>query len=62
VDAALLQFQQGCWLKTKTGGVVNLRLRMKLGAHMSTSGGVWKALQRGQSIHCEVVVQIFVKS
>jgi len=26
---------------------------------MSTSGGVWKALQRGCSIHCEVV-QVFV--
>ena len=34
---------------------------MKLGAHMSTSGGVWKALERGQSIGCEAV-QIFVKS
>ena len=28
---------------------------------MSTSGGVWKALQRGTSIGCEVV-QIFVKN
>jgi deoxyribonuclease-4 len=34
---------------------------MKLGAHMSTSGGVWKALERGHSIGCEAV-QIFVKS
>ena len=34
---------------------------MKLGAHMSTSGGVWKALQRGADIHCEIV-QIFVKN
>jgi deoxyribonuclease-4 len=34
---------------------------MKLGAHMSTSGGVWKALERGRSIGCEAV-QIFVKS
>src|SRR5438552_3454018 len=34
---------------------------MKFGAHMSTSGGVWKALQRGTSIGCEVV-QIFVKN
>ena len=34
---------------------------MKFGAHMSTSGGVWRALQRGRSIHCEVV-QIFVKN
>jgi deoxyribonuclease-4 len=35
--------------------------RMKFGAHMSTSGGVWKALQRGRSIQCEIV-QIFVKN
>jgi deoxyribonuclease IV len=28
---------------------------------MSTSGGVWKALERGRSIHCEVV-QVFVKN
>jgi deoxyribonuclease-4 len=34
---------------------------MKVGAHMSTSGGVWKALERGRSIDCEVV-QIFVKN
>ncbi|HWW00486.1 MAG TPA: deoxyribonuclease IV [Candidatus Acidoferrum sp.] len=34
---------------------------MKFGAHMSTAGGVWRALQRGSSINCEVV-QIFVKS
>jgi sugar phosphate isomerase/epimerase len=34
---------------------------MKFGAHMSTSGGVWKALERGSSIHCDVV-QIFVKN
>ena len=34
---------------------------MKFGAHMSTGGGVWKALQRGASIGCEVV-QIFVKN
>ena len=34
---------------------------MKFGAHMSTSGGVWKALQRGRSIQCEVV-QVFVKN
>lgn len=34
---------------------------MKFGAHMSTSGGVWKALERGGSIHCDVV-QIFVKN
>jgi len=34
---------------------------MKFGAHMSTGGGVWKALQRGAEIHCEIV-QIFVKN
>ena len=34
---------------------------MKFGAHMSTSGGAWKALERGRSIGCEVV-QIFVKN
>src|SRR5580765_2897756 len=34
---------------------------MIFGAHMSTSGGVWKALQRGTSIGCDVV-QIFVKN
>ena len=34
---------------------------MKFGAHMSTSGGVWKALQRGRSIQCDVI-QIFVKN
>lgn len=34
---------------------------MKFGAHMSTSGGVWKSLERGASIGCEIV-QIFVKS
>ncbi len=28
---------------------------------MSTSGGVWKALERGASIHCEII-QIFVKN
>ncbi len=28
---------------------------------MSTSGGVWKALERGISIHCDIV-QIFVKN
>src|SRR5678815_3568091 len=35
--------------------------RMKFGAHMSTSGGAWRALQRGRSIGCEIV-QIFVKN
>src|SRR5438093_1342278 len=35
--------------------------RMKFGAHMPTSGGVWRALQRGTSIGCEIV-QIFVKN
>jgi len=34
---------------------------MRFGAHMSTSGGAWRALQRGRSIKCEVV-QIFVKN
>src|SRR6516164_1667587 len=34
---------------------------MKFGAHMSASGGAWKALQRGRSIDCEIV-QIFVKN
>jgi deoxyribonuclease IV len=34
---------------------------MKFGAHMSTSGGHWKALQRGASIGCEII-QIFVKN
>ena len=34
---------------------------MKFGAHMSTGGGVWKALQRGAEIHCDIV-QIFVKN
>ncbi|MDB6131680.1 MAG: putative endonuclease 4 [Verrucomicrobiales bacterium] len=34
---------------------------MYFGAHMSTGGGVHKALQRGAGIQCEVV-QIFVKN
>ena len=34
---------------------------MKFGAHMSTGGGVWNAIDRGQSIGCEIV-QIFVKN
>jgi deoxyribonuclease-4 len=34
---------------------------MKFGAHMSAGGGVWKALERGAGIHCEIV-QIFVKN
>jgi len=34
---------------------------MIFGAHMSTSGGVWRALQRGRGIHCDVI-QIFVKN
>ncbi len=34
---------------------------MKLGAHMPTAGGVWKALERGASLGCEVV-QMFVKN
>src|ERR1017187_2386711 len=28
---------------------------MKFGAHMSASGGVWRALQRGRGIRCEIV-------
>jgi deoxyribonuclease-4 len=31
------------------------------GAHCSTAGGVWTALQRGRSIRCDVV-QVFVKN
>ena len=34
---------------------------MKFGAHMSTGGGVWKALERGRGINCEVI-QLFVKN
>lgn len=34
---------------------------MRFGAHMSTSGGVWKALERGVAIGCDVV-QFFVKN
>jgi len=34
---------------------------MKFGAHMSVVGGVYKALERGTSVGCEVV-QIFVKN
>src|SRR5437868_3555435 len=34
---------------------------MKFGAHMSTGGGVWKALERGLSIQCDIV-QLFVKN
>ncbi len=34
---------------------------MKFGAHMSTGGGVWRAIERGRSIDCEIV-QIFVKN
>ena len=34
---------------------------MKFGAHMSTGGGVWRALERGRGIACEVV-QFFVKN
>jgi deoxyribonuclease-4 len=34
---------------------------MLFGAHMSTGGGVWKALERGRSIQCDIV-QIFVKN
>ena len=38
-----------CWFK------------VKFGAHCSTSGGVWRALERGKQIGAEVV-QIFVKN
>lgn len=34
---------------------------MKFGAHMSTSGGAWRALERGREIGCEIV-QVFVKN
>ena len=34
---------------------------MLFGAHCSTAGGVWTALQRGRSLNCDVV-QIFVKN
>ena len=34
---------------------------MKLGSHMSTAGGAWKAFDRARSVNCESV-QIFVKS
>ncbi|HYE31263.1 MAG TPA: deoxyribonuclease IV [Methylomirabilota bacterium] len=34
---------------------------MKFGAHMSTSGGVWRAIERGCGIGCEVI-QFFVKN
>src|SRR6266850_2991820 len=34
---------------------------MLFGAHMSTGGGVWKALQRGIGIGCDIV-QMFVKN
>ncbi|MCI0540742.1 MAG: deoxyribonuclease IV [Verrucomicrobiales bacterium] len=34
---------------------------MRFGAHMSTRGGVWRALERGRGIGCESV-QIFVKN
>src|SRR6266511_729874 len=34
---------------------------MKFGAHMSIRGGLWKAVQRGAGIGCEIV-QIFVKN
>lgn len=34
---------------------------MFFGAHMSTGGGVWRALERGRSISCDVI-QFFVKN
>ena len=42
-----------------SGARVHTQPEMKFGAHMSTTGGIWKALQRGRSINCEIV-QIFV--
>lgn len=36
-------------------------LAMRLGAHMPTRGGVWRALERGAQLGCEVV-QLFVKN
>src|SRR6266699_7160523 len=38
-----------------------LQREMKFGAHMSTAGGVWKALQRAKAVKAEVC-QIFVKN
>jgi deoxyribonuclease-4 len=40
---------------------LHIPAKMKFGAHMSTSGGAWKALQRGIGIQCDIV-QIFVKN
>ena len=40
----------------KLGGV-----KMKLGSHMSTAGGAWKAIERARSVDCEST-QIFIKS
>ena len=34
---------------------------MKFGAHCSTAGGYWRALERGASVNCEII-QIFVKN
>jgi len=34
---------------------------MKLGAHMPTSGGAWRALERGIGLGCDIV-QLFVKN
>jgi deoxyribonuclease-4 len=34
---------------------------MKFGAHMPTSGGVWRGLERGRGLQCDVV-QLFVKN
>jgi deoxyribonuclease IV len=34
---------------------------MKFGAHMPTSGGVWKALVRGAELDCDII-QLFVKN
>jgi len=34
---------------------------MKFGAHMPTSGGVWRGLERGRGLQCDIV-QLFVKN
>jgi hypothetical protein len=34
---------------------------MKFGAHMPTSGGAWRALERGIALGCDIV-QLFVKN
>ena len=34
---------------------------MKFGAHMPTSGGAWRSLERGIALGCDIV-QLFVKN